>query len=387
MSQKLSAMTYIRNNKRRVSVLIVSLALCFVLVYLTNFLLSSTVESFRPLLLKNTLKCQFISLPGSAYGLNDELDDEQYAALYKQKTLELVEELKGQEGIEYAFYVDIIYCPIEPAIGGTSYEIPCTDKENIPVFMEHFNAVLKEGRLPENPGEVVLDEASMINNDFELGGYFYEDSYEEYFTIVGVLDCNTYFGCATASATSFAQMICTLSDGSIKDMSALLHDLGYAFDKSTSAVVDYSWGEAWLKTQVVNVLKNSTQLIYITIMILLSISLYIVYTMYLRDRRNEWCLFRSIGFSQTSIYFSILRELTFTFVAAIAIGGVIISLSVAALDYMLIIPLGLKCRYFYPQTLGEIFCSYVLLFGLLQIPVRYALYKIRTIDAIEDDLY
>lgn len=92
-------------------------------------------------------------------------------------------------------------------------------------------------------------------------------------------------------------------------------------------------------------------------------------------------------FSRNVIYFSILRELAFTFAAAIAIGGVIISLSVVALDYALLIPLGLKCRYFYPRTLGEIFCSYVLLFGVLQIPVRYALYKIRTIDAIEDDLY
>lgn len=298
MPQKLSAMSYIRNNKRRVSVLIVSLALCFCLIYLTNFLLSSTAETFRPLCLENALKCQFISLPGSAFGLDEELDEEQYAAGYNRKTLELIEKLKEQKGIEHAFYVQTIYCPITPAIGGTTYEIACTAKENVPVFMEHFCAVLKEGRLPENPGEIVLDEASMLNNDFELGGYFYEDNYQQDFTIVGVLDCDTYFGCATPPAhVSFTQMICTLSDGSIKDMTALLHDLGYEFDKSTSAyIVDYSYGKDWLQTQVVDVMANSTQLIYITIMILLFISLCIVYTMYLRDRHNEWCLYCSIGF-------------------------------------------------------------------------------------------
>jgi len=42
--------------------------------------------------------------------------------------------------------------------------------------------------------------------------------------------------------------------------------------------------------------------------------------------------------------------------------------------------------YFYPKMVAEIVCSYVLILGLLQIPIRAALYKIRTIDAMDDDL-
>ena len=37
-SQKLSPMRYIRNNKRRVSVLVVSLSLCIAIIYVVNFL-------------------------------------------------------------------------------------------------------------------------------------------------------------------------------------------------------------------------------------------------------------------------------------------------------------------------------------------------------------
>ena len=120
---------------------------------------------------------------------------------------------------------------------------------------------------------------------------------------------------------------------------------------------------------------------------LLSISLFIVYTTYLRDRRDEWCLYSSIGYSRKTIYFSILRELLFTFAAALLIGAVIIVLAEIIINLVMIEPQGLKCRYFYPDTIVEILCAYTLLLGVLQIPVRYALFKIRTIDAMDDDLY
>ena len=59
MWQKLSAMKYIKNNKRRVSVLIVSLVLCFVLFYLVKFLLSVTVVTFRVMTVGNAEKIQY----------------------------------------------------------------------------------------------------------------------------------------------------------------------------------------------------------------------------------------------------------------------------------------------------------------------------------------
>ncbi|MDE7061591.1 MAG: hypothetical protein K2O71_08365, partial [Lachnospiraceae bacterium] len=121
--------------------------------------------------------------------------------------------------------------------------------------------------------------------------------------------------------------------------------------------------------------------------ILLLIYLPVVYTTYLRDRHNEWCLYCSIGYSRGNIYLAVMRELIFTFGAAVLLGGIISLLAAVLLKRLIMVPQGLQCKIFHPETLAEILCTYVFLIGILQIPVRYALRRIRTIDAIEDDLY
>lgn len=388
MQQKLSAWNYIKNNKRRIAVLIVSLCLCFMMTYLVQFLLSSTEETFRPILLENTKKTQYISLSESSLGIDaDKLDDVERQLAYEEKNHQLAERLKEQKGIKEAFYSQVIYNEIAPAVGTITSEIPCVEPENLPVIMEHVNATLIDGRLPEKPGEIVLDEASMLNGDYNLNGYFREDYYEEDFKIVGVLECETYFGCGlSVEKNDYNSFITILSDGSIEDMSVLLENMGIGVRDNHDVIIDFKWGEMFLEEEIIEAMGNSTKFIYVGILIILSLSLFIVYTMYLRDRHNEWCLYSSIGYSRKSIYFSIIKELLFAFAIALIIGGVLISIFVIILDYVMIKPLGLRCRYFQPNTIAEILCSYVLLFGILQIPIRYALYKIRTVDAIEDDL-
>lgn len=389
MSQTLSAMNYIRNNKRRVSVLIVSLCLCFVLTYLTQFLLSSLEETVIPIVMENTKKIQYISLAGSSFGLDvDHLDSEELNRQYLQKNLELAEKLKKREDISQVYYAPILYVEISATVGNMTVEMPCVPKEEIPALLEHFDAELLEGRMPEREGEIVLDEASMKNNNYIINDYFNKEGYGTTFRIVGVLDCDSYFGCGIPSESyGLSCQLAVLSDGSIRDMSKVLHEEGITVREVYDTILDYKWGEQFVKDEIVDVLGNSTGLIYIGIILILTISLFIVYTTYLRDRHDEWCLYCSIGYSRKAIYYSILRELLFTFVAALLCGAVIISVSVVLLDYLMIQPKGIRCRYFQPGTLAEILCTYVLLLGILQIPVRYALYRIRTIDAIDDDLF
>lgn len=87
MPQKLSAMRYIKNNTKRVSVLIVSLGLCFVLVYLTQFMLSSTEESIGSIALKNPEKIQVLTLAGkTTLGIDtDGMSDSELTQVYKEK--------------------------------------------------------------------------------------------------------------------------------------------------------------------------------------------------------------------------------------------------------------------------------------------------------------
>ena len=390
MSQKLSAMNYIKNNRRRTAVLIVALSLCFVLTYLTQFLLSTTEESFRSICVENTRKIQYINLAASSLGLDVSLDLEELMPLYVQANQELGERLETHPGVKKVIYSQILYEYIMPAIGQMTVELPLVEPEEVPVLLEHMGAVLAEGRMPEVPGEMVLDQASMKNNGYALDGYFNEISMGTSYKIVGVLDYDGYFGCGIAyemgSAASGYNMLIVLSEG-IEDMSALLLDEGIEVRDTYDNIFDYKEGLELLQTGVIDVIGNSTRFIYVGVILLLSIALIIVYTMYLRDRHEEWCLYSSIGYARRTVYFSILRELLYTFVAALAIGAVLILGGEVLLDAVMIQPSGLKCRYFAPSTLGEILCTYVLIFGILQIPVRYALYKIRTVDALEEDMY
>ena len=386
MPQKLSAIKYLKNNKRRASVLVVSLALCFMLTYISQFLLSSSTETFRTPVMETTGKLQYISLSGGALGIDfDNLEQETLIEEYDRKNAELAEKLKKHDGVKNVYCFQIVYCLLTPVVGRLAYEVPLGSKEEISELMEYMGVGLSEGRMPEAPGEIVLDGASMKNNRYELNGYFNEDNYGEKYRIVGILDGNAYFGCGIRSEEIYTDMITVLSD--IEDISAELRKEGIEVRENYDTVVDRRWGENFLKAEVEDVIGNSTVFIYAGILILLSISLIVVYTMYLRDRRNEWCLYCSIGYSRKTIYFAIVRELLFTFAAALVIGGAVTALSVVLLDHLIIKEQGLRCRYFYPQTLWEITCSYVMILGILQIPVRYALYRIRTIDAIDDDLY
>lgn len=369
--------------------LVVSLGLCFVLTYLTKFLLSSTEESIKPIVLENTKKMQVMMLAGkTTLGIDTEgLSEEELSKAYTEKNLEVAEKLKKMEGVKNAYFAQVIYCKITPVVGNMTCEMPLVDKEEIPAILEHFGAKLIEGRLPENPGEVVLDELSMKNNSFELNGYFNEDNYAQYYKIVGVLDCDSYFGCGIpAEEWDSNSAIVVFSDG-IDDMSAVLHEIGIDVRENYDTVIDFKWGEKFMKEEITDAIGNSTKFIYAGITVLLFIALTVVYTTYLRDRHNEWCLYCSIGYSRRTIYCSIMRELLFTFGAALLTGAIIISASVIILKYMMLEPQGLKCSFFYPETIAEILCTYVLLLGILQIPVRYALYRIRTIDAMEDELY
>ena len=388
MKQKLSAMKYIKNNKRRVAVLVISLALCFVLVYLVNFLLSTTKETFEIMAVENAKKIQYVTLAGSSLGIDVEhVDGEELNRQYFEKNLELAEKLKEKEGVLDAFYTPILYIEIRPAVGAWQAELPLVTKEQLPVVLKHYGTKVCEGRMPEQPGELVLDRASMKNCGYELNDYFDIENLDTAYKIVGVLDCDSYFGCGIPKEeVAFRYSIVLLSDGSIQDVKKLLEEEGIFARESYDNVVDVKEGEKQIKKEVVDVIDDSIQIIYLGVLILLSLSLYIVYTMYLRDRRNEWCLYCSIGYSREEIYHSILRELSFTFILGLVIGAGLTVASVIGLDFGMIRPLGIKCRYFYPNTVAEIFCAYTLLFGLLQIPIRYALYKIRTIDAIEEEL-
>lgn len=384
MAQTLSAWRYIKNNKRRVSVLVVSLSLCFVLFYLTNFLLTATTETFEVLLLANSLKVQYITLPPEAFGLDAGGPGEELEKQWEKSWEELAEQMRRQKGVSYVYVTKVWYTELSALVGQFSVEVPMLERDQIPVFMEHCGATLKEGRLPERENEILLDERLMKNGGYQIGDHLkWYDNTE----IVGVAGSDQYFGCGIGEEEFQGDtMLCVLSDGSIRDMAALLYDMGYEFNENHASIVDYKKGLQELQHDVKDGVEPSSDLIFGGIIGILSLSLLVVYITYLRDRRNEWCLYCSIGFSRQTIYFSVMRELLFTFGIAVLAAGGLLAVLVPLLDHTIIRSLGLYCEYLDVEVIGAILCAYVWILGMLQIPIRYALYKIQTIDAMDDDL-
>ena len=384
MRQKLSAMTYIRNNKRRVAVLVVSLALYLVIVYLTQFILSSGTESFKKILVEDTKKMQFVQLPYSTFGIDPEaLGEEQTRKAEIEAMDVLMDRLREQKGVKVVQKTPSMGVTIYAMIGQYHFEFPLGDEAFLKNYMEHMGVSLKEGELPDAPGELILADGIMKNAGLKLG----QRLADEAFQIVGIAESDSYFGGGIeVPERNYAKMICILSDGSIEDVGAMLRKMGYEISDNEAWIWDYKTGYEQYEDVFAEV-ETPAGLVFKGVMIVMAIMLFLVYTTMLRDRHGEWCLYCSIGFGRKAIYLSILREMLFCFVVAVIAGTAVTVLGMLAVDTLLIAPMGLACEYLSFSVMGEIVCGYAVVFVLLQIPIRYALHKIRTVDAMEDDLY
>lgn len=386
MSQKISAFYYIKNNKRRVSVLVTSLAMFSIVTYVSMFLLSATSETFEDILTETSRHIQYIQLDGDdlEYNYSDKQasPEDIYNEAVNKKYGEIRNSLINSKGIEDAFVVQTEYSYVASLVGNYYVEIPMLNKTDMEKVLKHMGAVLDSGRLPEKAGEVVLDSMLIKNYGYKLGDGL---SQNNDIKIVGIINCGFYFGCGMADRDNvvfYNPMICVLTDGTVRDLKNTIEKNGVFLENSK--FVDLKDGEIKLQDEITSAISSSTNIIFAGIIVIVATLVVIVSISYMRDRRSEWCLYASIGYSRKAVYFSIVRELLFTFVTAFLIAVVVVILLMKILDILLITELGLQCEYFLFDTLNQILCVYIALFGIMQIPVRIEIFKIKTIDAVED---
>ena len=386
MSQKISAFYYIKNNKRRVSVLVTSLAMFSIVTYVSMFLLSATSETFEDILTETSRHIQYIQLDGDdlEYNYSDKQasPEDIYNEAVNKKYDEIRNSLINSKGIEDAFVVQTEYSYVASLVGNYYVEIPMLNKTDMEKVLKHMGAVLDSGRLPEKAGEVVLDSMLIKNYGYKLGDGL---SQNNDIKIVGIINCGFYFGCGMADRDNvvfYNPMICVLTDGTVKKKKNTIKKNGVFLENSK--FVDLKDGEIKLQDEITSAISSSTNIIFAGIIVIVATLVVIVSISYMRDRSSEWCLYASIGYSRKAVYFSIVRELLFTFVTAFLIAVVVVILLMKILDILLITELGLQCEYFLFDTLNQILCVYIALFGIMQIPVRIEIFKIKTIDAAED---
>ncbi|MBQ8317977.1 MAG: FtsX-like permease family protein, partial [Lachnospiraceae bacterium] len=132
------------------------------------------------------------------------------------------------------------------------------------------------------------------------------------------------------------------------------------------------------------VLEDMISGILIVITVFLTIAIVVAYVSFMRSRVNEYCLYSSIGYSRKAIYYMMMRELGMIFGISMVIGAIISIVAMILLGENLLAYLGLSYKMFYPDQIVKIIAVFAAIVGVLQIPILATLYKIKTIDMIEE---
>lgn len=388
MSQKLYARTYLKNNKKRVATLIISLTLCVALNYLTAFLLGVSTETVKPLCYDVTRRMQYVSYFDMGQVIGEDAEYETYEegmALYNAAVEELGEKIENEcDKVERVFAAQSIDACLNALFATWYFEGALLDSSDVEAYLGFYDAELIEGRLPEGEGEVVIDSVTMKNNGYRIGDPV---AYYTLYTIVGVVESDMNLICGTPHPEDTSEKRLFLFSEGITDLKAEMAAIGLEYDDKYMYWTDYVTQTEDFQKNMVDAIDGSTKIVYTGIVVLMCIALSVIYITFLRDRHSEWCLYASIGYSRKAVYLSIMRELLFTFVVSLVIGAAITALAIWLIDLLYLVPHGLHCQYFNPGAIRDVLIDFLVFFAILQLPVRYALYRIRTIDALGDDLY
>lgn len=385
MKNGLSALKYVRNNKKQVWVMILALSLTFMAMYVVNFLFMTTRESFRVICLEQPKRVAYISLTPETMGVKreDHASDEAYGLAVSEARDGLVRRLREHQGISGAMFTQTCFANYSGIVGGMGWHFPLLPKEEVPVFLEHMGAELIEGRMPEGDGEILVEEKVLKNRKMEIGGYFNEPAFGRTFRVVGVLSSD-YVTCVGTPMgyTNSGWFIVVLCDEANSDMTKVLGDLGITPAAQDTLLDCVDFAELFRK-QVEEQLDAALLVILIVVIVFLAISILAAYVSFLRSRINEYCLYASIGFGRKDVYGMIMREVLLIFGISLLLGAAVTVAVMIAFGNFVLEPMGLVYRYLYPENLFRILAAFVVIVGLLQIPISVTVNNVKTIDRIE----
>lgn len=386
MKSRLSALKFVRNNKKQVWVMIVALSMTFMTMYVINFLFLTTKESFKALFLEQPKKVAYVELSPETMGVDSasySSEEELYQGIDEARN-SIMDKLKAHEGISDVIYTQCLYANYQGIVGGVGYDFPLLEENQIPDFLEHMDAKLTEGRMPEGPGEILVDKKVLQNKKMKIGGYFNESSYGKVFKVVGVLDSDVLTCVGTPRGyTNSGWYMVILCNEENADMSAVLKDVGIETTEYDTIYDSVDWADMY-KELVTDQVDAALLAILIVVIIFLAISILVAYVSFMRSRVNEYCLYTSIGFARKDIYGMMMKEIGIIFGLSIVIGAAVTIVIMVLLGHFMLDSLGLVYHYFYPEHLLRILTAFLAIVGFLQIPVIVTINNIKTIDMIEE---
>lgn len=386
MKKGISAVKYIRNNKRTCFVLIIAFALTIMVMYVINFLLSATKESFKTIMLEMPKKVMYANLSDAAYGINEEdfATHEEYVDKYQETVKETENKMRALDGVKFVKRAQKIDTKYAGIIGMVVYETPLLEKEEIKGYIDHFNAKLIDGKMPEEPGDILVDKNVFANRHYEIGGYYMKEFYGETFKVCGVIESD-YMICVGMpngfTNSGWYTVICI--DEPITQFKDIAEKLDLNISE-TEDIIDANDYRAFYDDDVVKSIDSSMDIIILVVMIFLAISVIVAYVSFMRNRVSEYCLYSSIGYSKKSIYAMMMREMIIIFGTGIIIGAMIAGVIVIFLNKTAVEPMGLIGKLVDLNQISKIMTAIICIIGLLQIPAVMTINSIKTIDMIED---
>lgn len=390
---KLKAWYYLKNNKKRAAVLIVSLGLYFALLYGISFFVNPMYYTDEAVYLGNgeLMQMAFVNNAGrlpmdlTLWEEGSSATDENKIVELNRAIKEFATELGKDARVDHVLQCFTYGVTVHTLTGSSYYSIPMVTKEQAQLICDYIGVRLVEGNYPEQPGDILMDERMAKNRNVQVGDKLYDESTR----ISGIVSCSSYFAVGIEPEELMVKrFLIFLDQGTLTDLKQFFQEYDWEASNNNSSQIQIIYDIENSK-EVVDKFKDEMQqpmgvMIYV-ITIVMGITLYFVYQLHIKDRYEEWCLYRSLGYSQREVFSLALREY----------GICILGSMVLAILFLLLIfyfggnmmkSKGIVYHLWIPDTFLQLTAIMVFLSGVLQIPVFQAMQHITTIDAIEDDI-
>ena len=373
---KLSPWPYIRNNRVRTTVLIISLSVFMLMIYCVNYVIGGIGEPFYQSDVAPYDRMQLVASKLDMNGADYETDEE-YLMEAWNRARSACASIPRQDGVVDAKAFAWQDVPLNSVIGSTS--VDCflfEDAKDCEEYLSHMDAKLVSGRMPEKAGEIVLEKRLINNhkNDNDLMKYM-GDNYE----VVGTVKSDYYlaFGIAQPGENDINELL-LIEPGSQVNPKEAFEQSGYEtswFRDKAKALKNHEESIGAMGTVQTLLTAVSGALLLICVSVVLSL--------HIMDRHSEWCLLHSIGFSTGEIYVMALKEILICVAISVVTGAVLSALTVIGLHTFLYEPIGVAIKLWRGDAIPRILVVFLALIGVAQIPIFTGMRKIQTIDAIE----
>ncbi|MGN1084241.1 MAG: hypothetical protein ACI4QX_04510 [Lachnospiraceae bacterium] len=393
--QRLRAWFYLKNNKKRAAILILSFGLFFALLYIVQFFLHPSYYMDEVILVQGAERMQVaylnrfgelgVDIDLSLWEADSRATDEELIAELNRGSAELVQRLREDSTAEHVFACNRYSIGLS-SFGGTSYYYaPMLAKEELEVMTDYLGLELIKGAFPQNPGELMMDENMARNIGISVG----DTVFDRQTKLVGIVKYDTYFaaGIDYTDAVYPDRFLYFLDDGTIPDLKEYLAKFGIEADNDAFCAVQIisdRVNAAETVQKCKEEIKTPLRVMAYSIAVVLGITVFFVYRLHVQDRYAEWCLYRSLGYSEKEVYLLALREYGICFGFSVLLAAVLTVLLCGAGGAMMRAR-GMFYEYWLPEVLLQMSGIGMLLTGILQIPVVFAMRKVKTIDAMEEE--